>query len=118
MVDLTLQLDYNSKEDLINGFLWKKFLSTAIECGKCISFAISPAYKLDNPNAHPKQLHELAFCLRSITGAVQLCAVYDISEGKDLADGCSVDYAVKNYANYYLDRITAYGDYLVLHVHP
>lgn len=62
------------------------------------------------------QLKDLAPVLRSVTGGMQMAAVYDLDTAKDLADGCSVDYAVKHFGDYVLDRITAYGDYLVLTV--
>ena len=43
--------------------------------------------------------------------------MYDLDTAQDLASGCSVDYAVKHYGDMELDRITAYGHYLVLSVH-
>lgn len=62
------------------------------------------------------KLRELAPVLRSSTGLIQMAIVYDIDTGTDIESGCSIDYAVKNYGDWYLDRITAEESDIVLHV--
>lgn len=63
------------------------------------------------------KLKDLAPVLRSTFGNIQFAIVYDETTLSDIADGCSVDYAVKHYPDLTLDRITAYGNYLILHTH-
>jgi hypothetical protein len=38
MVKLTLELDFGTEEELFNSYLWDKYLSKAIDMGKCLSF--------------------------------------------------------------------------------
>jgi hypothetical protein len=51
------------------------------------------------------KLRELAPVLRSSRGDIQFAIVYDVDANRDLATG-SVEYAVKEYGDWYLDRIT------------
>ena len=38
MLKLTLELDYETEEELFHSFMWEKYLSKAIDMGKTISF--------------------------------------------------------------------------------
>lgn len=62
------------------------------------------------------QLKDLAPVLRSPRGRIQFAIVYDLGIHNDIEGGCSVEYAVKHYGEWRVDRITAEDDYLVLHV--
>lgn len=63
------------------------------------------------------KLKELNGILRSTTGGVQQCVVWDSRRCEDLAFGCSVEYAIKTYGGMTLDRIYTYETELVLSVH-
>lgn len=60
------------------------------------------------------QIKDLKSILYSTTGNVQFAVVYDSKTFTDIIDGCSIDYAVKEYGDYELKRIQADGNKLVL----
>lgn len=60
------------------------------------------------------KLKELSPVLYSTIGNIQFAIVYDKSENKDIESGCSVDYAVKHYAESDVKQIQADNNYLVI----
>lgn len=62
------------------------------------------------------KLKDLSPVLHSSRGGIVHAIVYDIDEHFDIEDNCSVDYAVKHYGDWHLERISADGDCVVLHV--
>jgi len=68
------------------------------------------------------KLKDLKPILRSVTGNLQWAIVWGQTSQKALEEGCSIDYAVKEYGEYKVDRITSTYDQksgldsLVLHI--
>ena len=66
------------------------------------------------------KLRELKPVLRSETGNLQLCIVYDWNKSTDIAHGRSVEYAINNYGESEVRRIySCYEngqDYIVIEV--
>lgn len=62
------------------------------------------------------KLKDLGNVLRSTHGAIQFAIIWDEKECKDLENGCSVEYAVKEYGERTVKRINAYGNKLVITV--
>lgn len=66
------------------------------------------------------KLRELKPVLRSETGNLQSCIVYDWNKSTDIAHGCSVEYAINNYGESEVRRIySCYEngqDYIVIEV--
>lgn len=68
------------------------------------------------------KLKDLSSILYSKTGNIQFAIVYDYENNRELEHGCSIDYAVANYGDYKVKRITScfdfseQMDYLVIHV--
>lgn len=62
------------------------------------------------------KLRDLAPVLFSRPGSFQSAVVYDIDKNADLMCGGSVDYALKEFGDRVLARITAEGDSIVLQV--
>lgn len=62
------------------------------------------------------KLKELEGVLYSNHGYLQTAIVYDVSQDLDIVDGCSIDYAVKEYAERECVRITAEDNNIVLHI--
>lgn len=60
------------------------------------------------------RLGDLGSILYSYHGDIQSAIVYDLDTNTDLENGCSIDYAVKNYADSIVKRITADGNKLVI----
>ena len=52
----------------------------------------------------------------SVTGNIQFAILYDTHANADIGAGCSVEYAIKHYGDWNLDRITADGNNIVLHI--
>lgn len=62
------------------------------------------------------KLGDLKPVLWSSHGNIAQAIVYDQETNEDLEYGCSVDYAVKNYADREVRRIHAYNNFLVITV--
>lgn len=66
------------------------------------------------------KLKDLKPILRSQTGSIQLCIVYDLNRYEDIAHGCSAEYAIKNYGERAVSRICSCvengQDYIVIEV--
>lgn len=66
------------------------------------------------------RLKDLKPVLRSQTGMIQLCIVYDMNKYEDIAHGCSAEYAINNYGERAVGRICscveAGQDYIVIEV--
>ena len=60
------------------------------------------------------KLKELKSILYSSRGSVQFAIVYDQEKNTDLASGCSIDYAVKEYGERELKRIEAFENQLLI----
>ena len=60
------------------------------------------------------KLKDLKEVLYSQTGNIQFAIVWDYNTMQDLENGCSVDYAVKEYGEKELKQITATDDKLIL----
>lgn len=60
------------------------------------------------------QIKELKSVLYSQTGNIQQAIVYDLAKNKDLENGCSIDYAVKEYGDIELKHIQADKNMIVL----
>ena len=53
------------------------------------------------------KLKELKPVIRSITGGIQLCIVFDFNEARDLDKGCSVEYAYEIYGERTVRRVSS-----------
>ena len=66
------------------------------------------------------KLENLKPILRSQTGMIQHCIVYDLSRYEDIAHGCSAEYAIDNYGDRTVNRIYSCiengQDYIVIDV--
>lgn len=62
------------------------------------------------------KIKDLTPVLYSTRGSVQFAVVYDQEQNCDIASGCSIDHAVKEYGERELKRIEAVGDQLLLTV--
>ena len=66
------------------------------------------------------QLKDLKSVLRSQTGSIQHCIVYDLNKCEDVEHGCSAEYAINNYGERVVGRIYScieHGqDYIVIEV--
>ena len=62
------------------------------------------------------KLKDLENVLRSTRGVIQFAIIWDEKECKNLEDGCSVEYAVKEYGERTVKRISAYGNKLIITV--
>lgn len=62
------------------------------------------------------KLKELSGILYSNRDGIQSAIVYEQSTNTDLIDGCSIDYAVEEYAEREVKHIQAYKDKLVITV--
>lgn len=62
------------------------------------------------------KLTDLEAILRSERGNIQFAIVYDSSKDEDLETGCSLEYAVKNYGDKEVKRISAYDSKVVITV--
>lgn len=51
------------------------------------------------------KLNSMKGILRSSIGEIQTCVVWDSTNLEDIANGCSVEYAIKTYGDRPLDRI-------------
>ena len=52
----------------------------------------------------------------SVTGDIQHAILYDTHANADIGAGCSMEYAIKHYGEWSIDRITA-GNYdIILHI--
>lgn len=60
------------------------------------------------------RLEELKSVLYSIIDEIQWVIVYSGTERKDIVNGCSAEYAIKNYGEKELLRIQAYNNKVVL----
>lgn len=60
------------------------------------------------------KVNELKGVLFSRVGDIQSVIIYSITEHKDIRNGCSAEYAIKNYGEKELLRIQAYNDKIVL----
>jgi hypothetical protein len=66
------------------------------------------------------KLNDIKLLLHSTTGAIQRAIVYDYENNQDVEHGCSVEYAVANYGECEVKRISSYyncvdgNDYLVI----
>ena len=59
-------------------------------------------------------LNSLAPILKSRRGDIQFAIVYDSANNTDLENGCSIEYAVKNYGEREIKRIEALGNNLLI----
>ena len=62
------------------------------------------------------KLSELKGILHSSTGNIIWAIVYDLKTHTDLANGCSVDYAVEHFADEEVKKISAYENKLVIEI--
>lgn len=62
------------------------------------------------------KLKDLKDVLYSTTGNIQRAVVWDMTNNKDIMDGCSIDYAVKEYGEYPLRHIEATDNKIVLSI--
>lgn len=66
------------------------------------------------------QLKDLKPILRSQTGMIQQCIVYDLNKYEDVEHGCSAEYAINNYGERAVGRIYSCiengQDYIVIEV--
>ena len=62
------------------------------------------------------KLKELKSVLYSHMGNIQWAIVWDTKTAQDIANGCSVDYAVAHYGECELVQIQAYENSLVLNI--
>lgn len=53
------------------------------------------------------QLKELRPVLRSVTGEIQFCIIYDCNANADIEYGCSAEYAYKHYGDREVVRISS-----------
>lgn len=66
------------------------------------------------------KLKDLTLCLYSQSGAIQWAIVYDYNLNEDLEYGCSVEYAIANYGEHEVRRVSSYynptngKDYLII----
>ena len=60
------------------------------------------------------KLNDLSPVLRSYTGNIQFCIVYDLTEDVDLENGCSVEYAITHYGDREVQRLGAVDDMIVI----
>lgn len=56
------------------------------------------------------KLKDLKPILRSVTGNLQWAIVWDQTKQRTLDSGCSIEYAVNEYVEYRIDRITSSYD--------
>lgn len=56
------------------------------------------------------KLKDLKPILRSVTGNLQWAIVWDQTKKRTLDSGCSIEYAVNEYGEYRIDRITSSYD--------
>ena len=66
------------------------------------------------------KLKDLKPVLRSTTGHIQWCIVYDWNNNRNLENGCSIEYAIEHYGGYIVRKIYSHyvnsQDYLVVEV--
>lgn len=62
------------------------------------------------------QVKELKSVLYSLRGCVQFAIVYDYTQNADLVSGCSVEYAIKEYGERELHRISASDNLIIISV--
>lgn len=62
------------------------------------------------------KLKELKSILYSTHGGIQWATLWSTTTGEDIINGCSVDYAVKNYPEALVVRILAIDDTLVFEI--
>ena len=63
------------------------------------------------------KLKKLKSILYSVHGGgMQFAIVYDYNKRTDLANGCSVEYAIKQFGDYTVKRISAENDNLIITV--
>lgn len=62
------------------------------------------------------RLSDLKDVLNSQHGDMQFAIVYDVDNREDIENGCSVEYAIKNYGDCELVRISADKGNVVLHI--
>jgi hypothetical protein len=68
------------------------------------------------------KLKELQSILCSKRGDLQLAIIYDVATGQDLRYGCSIEYAIKDYGEHEVQRISSWyakderRDYLVIDI--
>lgn len=60
------------------------------------------------------KLKDLESVLYSTRGSVQFAIVYDHEKNIDIANGCSIDYVVKEFGERELKRIEAFENQLLL----
>lgn len=63
------------------------------------------------------KLKNMKNILRSTTGDIQMCVVWNSEKCVVLENACSVEYAIKHYGEYILDRIYTYELDLVISIH-
>ena len=59
-------------------------------------------------------INDLKSILYSTTGSIQFAILWDSKTNNDLENGCSIDYVVKNYADYEIKHIEAFENQLLL----
>lgn len=59
-------------------------------------------------------LKDLKSVLFSNRGSIQSAIVYDLEKNKDVAFGCSIEYAVKTFGDFEVKQIQADSNYLVI----
>lgn len=68
------------------------------------------------------KLKSLKSILGSTRSHLQLAIVYDTKTGQDLRYGCSIEYAIKDYGEYEVEKISSWfaederRDYLVIEI--
>lgn len=62
------------------------------------------------------KLKELKGILSSTIGNIQMCVVWDSVKCEDVENKCSVEYAIKHYGEYNLERIYTYETDLVISI--
>ena len=62
------------------------------------------------------KIKDLNKIIYSKTGDIQFCIIYDFETNKDIANGCSMEYAVCHYGDKEVKRVSAYEDNIVITV--
>lgn len=62
------------------------------------------------------RLKDLSNVLWSQVGCIQSVIIYNVTDRIEMERSCSIEYAVKYYGDWRVNNISAYDNYLVLHV--
>lgn len=62
------------------------------------------------------KIKDLKGIIRSGHGDIQSTIIWSIRERKDIINGCSIEYAIKNYGELEMENVRAFDDNIVISV--